>query len=217
MVDIAINTLLVLIGLVIVLFQVRSYLQGRREEEIRRQSKEEERTRLTETIQKLLDGSGLVSSCVESFMNYFTEVEERSKQAGREENIQYLITDGPLECLEAYKILLRYVDESYTKLLKNEDHLSFSYGFGRYIDAFREFRASLAHYKKACAVYQEGISYIQLVRSGKIEEASSRELSRYANNNLQALKKLASYINRLAPFVDEMQIKYSDEAQQEAE
>lgn len=200
-INVGINTLLALIGVIIAVLQ---YKNDKRESK-----RKQEAALLEEKNIRLIKDIAVQTKSV----NKFDEIRDCKEKIG-----PYLNNLGnfpelfPLsqELAVCYNELLSEIEPLYKQLVINESSFSVSYGYGRYIDAFREFLVS----KKDCKEFASmiyALSEINVSGEGIDEQELQKNREIFAkiyNKFVIQFQKLCDNVDKVVVLVEEIRIKY---------
>ena len=133
LISIIVEPLLAVIGLVITFLQLKDDRRGKKIEESMIQKEEEERL----IIADLVKHSDSYLELLNKFSEQINFINSKAEVPGAGiEMLQSIIDNGKKLCND-YSFVRNELLEIYKRILQNEERFSLSYGFDRYIEAFR--------------------------------------------------------------------------------
>ena len=133
--ELFIESFLAVLGIIIAIVQLNIDKRQKREEEKMREKSEEEKN----IIIDLLNQSEGVMGAINAFAEEINLINEKANVEGAGlVMLQSIINSGPI-IINEYDKVRKNLLAVYKKILQNEERFSLSYGFNRYIDAFRNF------------------------------------------------------------------------------
>lgn len=203
-VEVGINTLLALIGVVIAILQYKN--------EIRENKRKKEQALVEEKNINMIKKIATQTESVKKFHKIQECKEKIGPSIGDPMNFPKLF---PLfqEMSLFYDDFLEEIEPLYKQLVVNESSFSVSYGYGRYIDTFREFLLS----KKDSEEFVKMIFILSKINiSGEgIDDKNVLQQNRdyflkvYSECNI-LFEKLCDNVDKVVAMVNEIKIKYED-------
>lgn len=133
--ELFIESFLAVLGIIIAIVQLNIDKRQKREEEKMREKSEEEKN----IIIDLLNQSEGVMGAINAFAEEINLINEKANVEGAGlVMLQSMMNSGPI-MINEYDKVRKNLLAVYKKILQNEERFSLSYGFNRYIDAFRNF------------------------------------------------------------------------------
>lgn len=192
----------VIIGLVISIVGLRIELLQRKDENRKKNEEKKQEKMFNELTEKV----GCIDSTIKDAEAYFKAMNNLiSNDKDSTENMIVAFNKSQ-DFAVGYKKCREIIKPLYESMVINESMFSLSYGFGRYIDAFRDF------------IFDEGYEQ-QLVQNiiqmSEFEDLDSNKNSQkkyldFFKHNCELLNKMACKLKEIQILVHEMGLKFPD-------
>lgn len=201
MIESVINIVIAVIGIIIAFLQFKIERLERKRERIK-----EQEAKNKEAIMRNIAEQTKSLDELEKCLNTIKTFSEMNFTPEKEGELFSLFQDACLWYRKSSKI----IESLYSELVKNEAEFSLSYGYGRYIDAFREFL--LLDYKVE-KIANDITLMFQLAKKYTEEQASGEKIdvSRYFEEREDVFgifNELGEYSRNILMLVKEIRIKY---------
>ena len=211
--DVAIEILLALLGLIIAYYQFRAERRAAKEEQLEQEKRRQER----EDIGRILEKVRTVESCSATMQKFKSEITAASKNTNNDPNQVTAMFD---QMLNQYEQSFRQVAPTlrglYNTLLANEERFPMSHGYGRYIVEIRElldFDAVLRE-RRRNGYDATRIQIHQTLKQvwdngGNLDRETALKLGSMTERMVQALEPYYRHAEKLDTVLYELQAKYA--------
>lgn len=209
MIESVTNIVIAVLGLLIAIIQIISEMREKRKDKKEEKKMNDEKNiliRLAKTNTELL-------STIDEFNNFYKAVEiVNTPEADATEKLQIYI-NAVAGCINKYVDFINQVYVIYRIMLRNEERFSMSYGFGRYIDAYRGFLQSRDIVRYAHSSYDELCEFIK----GYNANPDPIGLAEHCDKVLQYMNRLKDALMFIVPYAEELNLKYSEDDADDSE
>lgn len=166
-------------------------------------SKKKDKTK-KQVIAEIVKNNDSAQDDMDQFVELYAKFS--SMNSNGNQDLQMML-DSLQATLKKYSELEGHAMEVYQLLLRNEDKTYISYGYERFIDAFRTYLGTEGYY--TCqAQYDELKNYVTEKKKYRSSD-SPEELASFSNKCLPALNDMYKAVLKLIPFSTELSLKYS--------
>lgn len=200
LISIIVEPLLAFIGLVITFLQLKDDRRGKKIEESMIQKEEEERL----IIADLVKHSDSYLELLNKFSEQINFINSKAEVPGAGiEMLQNIIDNGKKLCND-YSFVRNELLEIYKRILQNEERFSLSYGFDRYIEAFRVICLDSSIEQSMIKSYNNIVEYVEQHRDSFEADYLISLMNEHMHAELECLKQL----NEIKLYVLEIKLKY---------
>lgn len=200
LISIIVEPLLAFIGLVITFLQLKDDRRGKKIEESMIQKEEEERL----IIADLVKHSDSYLELLNKFSEQINFINSKAEVPGAGiEMLQSIIDNGKKLCND-YSFVRNELLEIYKRILQNEERFSLSYGFDRYIEAFRVICLDSSIEQSTIKSYNNIVEYVEQHRDSFEADYLISLMNEHMHAELECLKQL----NEIKLYVLEIKLKY---------
>ena len=200
LISIIVEPLLAFIGLVITFLQLKDDRRGKKIEESMIQKEEEERL----IIADLVKHSDSYLELLNKFSEQINFINSKAEVPGAGiEMLQSIIDNGKKLCND-YSFVRNELLEIYKRILQNEERFSLSYGFDRYIEAFRVICLDSSIEQSMIKFYNNIVEYVEQHRDSFEADYLISLMNEHMHAELECLKQL----NEIKLYVLEIKLKY---------
>lgn len=200
LISIIVEPLLAFIGLVITFLQLKDDRRGKKIEESMIQKEEEERL----IIADLVKHSDSYLELLNKFSEQINFINSKAEVLGAGiEMLQSIIDNGKKLCND-YSFVRNELLEIYKRILQNEERFSLSYGFDRYIEAFRVICLDSSIEQSMIKSYNNIVEYVEQHRDSFEADYLISLMNEHMHAELECLKQL----NEIKLYVLEIKLKY---------
>lgn len=200
LISIIVEPLLAVIGLVITFLQLKDDRRGKKIEESMIQKEEEERL----IIADLVKHSDSYLELLNKFSEQINFINSKAEVPGAGiEMLQSIIDNGKKLCND-YSFVRNEFLEIYKRILQNEERFSLSYGFDRYIEAFRVICLDSSIEQSMIKSYNNIVEYVEQHRDSFEADYLISLMNEHMHAEFECLKQL----NEIKLYVLEIKLKY---------
>lgn len=200
LISIIVEPLLAVIGLVITFLQLKDDRRGKKIEESMIQKEEEERL----IIADLVKHSDSYLELLNKFSEQINFINSKAEVPGAGiEMLQSIIDNGKKLCND-YSFVRNELLEIYKRILQNEERFSLSYGFDRYIEAFRVICLDSSIEQSMIKSYNNIVEYVEQHRGSFEADYLISLMNEHMHAEFECLKQL----NEIKLYVLEIKLKY---------
>ena len=200
LISIIVEPLLAVIGLVITFLQLKDDRRGKKIEESMIQKEEEERL----IIADLVKHSDSYLELLNKFSEQINFINSKAEVPGAGiEMLQSIIDNGKKLCND-YSFVRNELLEIYKRILQNEERFSLSYGFDRYIEAFRVICLDSSIEQSMIKSYNNIVEYVEQHRDSFEADYLIFLMNEHMHAEFECLKQL----NEIKLYVLEIKLKY---------
>ena len=200
LISIIVEPLLAVIGLVIIFLQLKDDRRGKKIEESMIQKEEEERL----IIADLVKHSDSYLELLNKFSEQINFINSKAEVPGAGiEMLQSIIDNGKKLCND-YSFVRNELLEIYKRILQNEERFSLSYGFDRYIEAFRVICLDSSIEQSMIKSYNNIVEYVEQHRDSFEADYLISLMNEHMHAEFECLKQL----NEIKLYVLEIKLKY---------
>lgn len=200
LISIIVEPLLAVIGLVITFLQLKDDRRGKKIEESMIQKEEEERL----IIADLVKHSDSYLELLNKFSEQINFINSKAEVPGAGiEMLQSIIDNGKKLCND-YSFVRNELLEIYKRILQNEERFSLSYGFDRYIEAFRVICLDSSIEPSMIKSYNNIVEYVEQHRDSFEADYLISLMNEHMHAEFECLKQL----NEIKLYVLEIKLKY---------
>ena len=211
--DVAIEILLALLGLVIAYYQFRAERRAAKEEQLEQEKRRQER----EDIGRILEKARAVESCIATMQKFKSELSAAFRSTDNDPNrIMEIFDQMPDAYEQSFRQVAPTLRNLYNTLLANEERFPMSHGYGRYIVEIRELLDydAVLRERRRNGYDATRIQVYQTLKQvwdngGKVDRETAMELGTMTERMLQALEPYYRHAEKLETVLYELQAKYA--------
>lgn len=201
-VSMSFEPLIAIIGLAIAVLQFKNEIREKKMEELANRKNDEERA----IISEMAKNSCGLTDLIYELSDLINIINSKADKAGTGNEMLQAIIDYGIKTCSEYSEFRNKIINIYKKMLQNEEHFSLSYGFNRYIDAFRDICLDDSLEQLMKESYLDIINYVKSHR----EETGNAYLASLMNKHMQAEYKCLNQLRELELYVKEITFKYEN-------
>lgn len=196
-----VGIVLAVIGVIIAVLQFRiDKRESKKEEE-----KEQERQNKVKIMESIVEKT----NCLEDLDDLLTKA--KATTGLNEKDMGELFNHLQNICL-MYKKSYKEIGDIYYQLVKNESEFSLSYGYGRYIDVFRDY---LLFSQEMDKVVNDIFAMDAIAKKNAEAQRNGEEVDisyfDYRNHAIETMKLLDVKLTNVKALIEEIKIKYTEE------